>query len=75
VIFVPLVAMGPFHAQLPLAVHAVALVLDQATVESPPETIDDGVKVIVAVGAPDPETVTVAEAGADVPPVPVQVSV
>ena len=71
----PLVAMGPFQAQLPLAVHAVALVLDQATVESPPETIDEGVKVIVAVGAPGPRTVTVADAGADVPPPPVQESV
>jgi formate dehydrogenase assembly factor FdhD len=59
---------------LPLAVQAVALVLDQATVEVPPETIDEGVNVIVAVGAPDPWTVTVADAGV-VPPGPVQESV
>jgi len=48
---VPLVAIVPLHAQLPLAVHEVALVLDQVMVESPPETIVDGLKVMVAVGA------------------------
>ena len=50
--------------------------LDHAIVESPPEMIEDGVSVIDAVGAGAvPLTVTVADAGADVPPAPVHVSV
>jgi hypothetical protein len=48
---VPLVATAPFHAQLPLAVHEVAFVLDQASVELLPELIVDGVRVIETVGA------------------------
>jgi hypothetical protein len=71
----PEVGIAPLKDQLPPAVHAVALVLDHPTVESAPETIDDGVSVMAAVGAPDaPLTATVAEACA-VPPAPVQESV
>ncbi len=60
VTFVPLVASGPLNAQLPPAVHAVALVLDQPTVELAPETMVDGLSVTVTVGAV--MTVTVADA-------------
>ena len=68
---VPLVASVP--VQPPEAVHDVALVLDHVNVELPPEAMVVGFAVSVTVGAGD--TVTVAEAGADVPPVPLQVSV
>ena len=69
---VPLVASAP--VQPPEAVHEVALVLDQVSVELAPEAIVVGFAVSVTVGAAE-VTVTVAEAGADVPPVPLQVSV
>ena len=68
---VPLVVSAP--VQPPEAVHDVALVLDHVNVELPPEAMVVGFAVSVTVGAGD--TVTVAEAGADVPPVPLQVSV
>jgi hypothetical protein len=60
--------------QPPLAVHVVALVLDQVSVELLPEVMVVGVALKLTVGAAE-VTVTVAEAGADVPPVPLQVSV
>jgi hypothetical protein len=68
---VPLIASAP--VQPPLAVHDVAFVLDQVRVELPPEGMVVGLadSVTVGVGA----TVTVALAGDDVPPAPVQVSV
>ena len=68
---VPLVPSVP--VQPPEAVHEVALVLDQVSVELLPEAIEVGLAVSVTVGA-DEVTVTVAEAGV-VPPVPVQLSV
>jgi hypothetical protein len=68
---VPLVAFEP--DQPPLAVQEAALVLDQVSVEEPPESMVVGLAERVAVGAGS--TVTVALAGALVPPVPVQVSV
>jgi hypothetical protein len=69
---VPLVAVVP--VQPPLAVHEVAFVLDQVSVELLPEVMVVGLAVKLTVGV-DPVTVTVAEAGADVPPGPVQLSV
>jgi hypothetical protein len=69
---VPLVASVP--VQPPDAVQEVALVLDQVSIELAPEAIVVGFAVKVAVGAGE-VTVMVAEAGADVPPVPVHVSV
>jgi lysine/ornithine N-monooxygenase len=69
---VPLVAVVP--VQPPLAVHEVAFVLDQVSVELLPEVMVVGVALKLTVGAAE-VTVTVAEAGADVPPVPLQVSV
>jgi hypothetical protein len=48
---VPAVAFVPLHDQLPLALHDVALVLDQVIVDSPPETIVDGLSVMAEVGA------------------------
>jgi len=66
----------PLSALLPLqppdAVQAVALVLDQVSVEAPPAFTLLGVAVSVTVGALW-ETVTVADWVAD-PPAPVQVS-
>jgi hypothetical protein len=56
-------------------VHEVALVLDQVSVELAPEAIVVGFAAIVTVGAGAGFTVTLADAGADVPPVPVQESV
>jgi len=47
---VPLVATTPDHAQLPLAVHDVASVLDQVIVELAPEEIVEGLNAITAVG-------------------------
>ena len=70
----PLVATAPDQAQLPLAVHEVAFVLDQVRVELPPETIVDGLSATATVGLPDAVTVTVAFAGVE-PPVPAQVRV
>ena len=69
----PDAASGPFQFQLPLAVQAVAFVLDHVIVDVPPEAIVDGVSVMVAVGVPA-ATVTVVEAGVE-PPAPVHVSV
>jgi len=69
---VPLVPSAP--VQPPLAVHEVALVLDQVSVELAPEAIVVGFAVSVTVGAATPVTVTVAE-DALLPPVPAQVSV
>jgi len=68
---VPLVAFVP--DQPPLAVQEVASVLDQVSIKEPPGAIAVGLAERVAVGAES--TVTVALAGALVPPVPVQVSV
>jgi hypothetical protein len=66
----------PLSALLPLqppdAVQAVALLLDQVSVEAPPAFTLLGVALSVTVGAL-PETVTVADCVAD-PPAPVQVS-
>jgi hypothetical protein len=70
-LFVPLTASAPL--QPPLAVHSVAFVLDQVSVELPPEAIVVGLAVNVTVGAG--ATVTVALAGALVPPAPVQINV
>jgi len=68
----PLVGCVPLHA--PLAVHAVACVLDQVKVELLPEVSVDGFAVKVTVGIGGVVTVTVVDARA-VPLVPVQVSV
>ena len=68
---VPLVASAPL--QPPLAVQELALVLDQVSIEEPPEAIVVGLAERVAVGAG--RTVTVALADALVEPFPVQVSV
>jgi hypothetical protein len=69
---VPLVALAPDHA--PLAVHEVALVEDQVSVEAPPLATLAGVAVSVTVGTAAPVTVTVAER-LTLPPTPVQASV
>jgi hypothetical protein len=57
----PLTALVPDHA--PEAVHAVALVEDQVSVELPPEASELGLALILTVGAADgvPATVTVAD--------------
>ena len=68
---VPLVASLPL--QPPEAVHEVALLLDQASVELLPEVIEVGLAVKVTVGAGE-VTVTVAFAGVE-PPVPAHVKV
>ncbi len=69
---VPLVASGP--VQPPDAVQDVALLLDQESVEVPPDVIAVGLALSVTVGSAD-VTVTVANAGvAVVPPGPVQAS-
>ena len=68
---VPLVAASP--VQPPVAVHEVALVLDQVNIELAPDAIVVGLAVSVTVGVG--ATVTVALAGVLVPPTPVQVSV
>jgi hypothetical protein len=70
---VPLVASAPDHP--PLAVQELALVLDQVSVEEPPEAIVVGLAERVAVGFMPVVTVTLALVGALVPPAPVQVSV
>ena len=67
----PLVALSA----LPLSVQDVALVLDHVRVAELPSVIDLGLTDSVAVGAAAALTVTVALAGALVPPTPVQVSV
>ncbi len=68
----PLIACAP--VQPPDAVHDVALVLDQLSVELLPVVIDVGLALSVTVGSGD-ATVTVADAGvAVVPPGPVQAS-
>ena len=71
----------PLNASLPLqapeAVHEVALLDDQVTVELPPLATLVGVAPIVTVGAGGEvgaDTVTVADLAAE-PPAPVQVSV
>lgn len=70
----PLVASVP--VQPPLAVHEVALVLDQVRVELLPDAMIIGLADRVTVGAGGAAvTVTVALAGAVVPPVPVQINV
>ena len=69
---VPLVASAP--AQPPEAEHEVAFVLDQVSVELPPEPMVAGFAVKVTVGTAAPVTVTVVE-DALVPLAPVQVSV
>jgi hypothetical protein len=65
--------MASVPVQPPLAVQEVAFVLDQVRVELLPEAIVVGLAVSVAVGAG--AIVTMALAGAVVPPAPVQVSV
>ncbi len=60
--------------QPPEAVHEVALVELQVSVEVPPEATLVGLAVSVTVGA-DAVTVTVADCGVPVPPDPVQASV
>ncbi|HWX30516.1 MAG TPA: hypothetical protein VNZ53_24120 [Steroidobacteraceae bacterium] len=70
VLRLPLVGNAPL--QPPEAVHAVALVELQVSVEAPPEATRVGFAVNVAVGAAG--TVTVAATVALVPPGPVQVS-
>jgi hypothetical protein len=42
--------MAPDHDQLPLAMQDVAFVLDQVTVDLPPEEIVEGLKAMTAVG-------------------------
>lgn len=68
----PDVACVPDHE--PLAVHDVALVLDQVSVEELPEAMLAGEALRVTVGAGAAATDTVADPFAE-PPVPVQVSV
>ena len=68
----PEVALGPDQA--PEAVHEVAFVEDQVSVEEPPFAIDVGFAVSDTVGTGGSETVTVADALA-LPPAPVQVRV
>ena len=70
---VPLVAFVP--DQPPLAVQEVVFVLDQVSVDEPLGAIIAGLAERVAVGVVPEVTVTVALAGAPLPPVPVQVSV
>jgi hypothetical protein len=67
---VPLVARAPLHP--PLAVQAVAPLLDQASVVAAPEATVAGVALSVTLGAAG--TVTVVDCDT-VPPAPVQVSV
>ena len=67
---VPLVGSAP--VQLPLAVHEVALLLDQVNVDVLPELIVEGLAVMET--AVPGRTVTVALAGVE-PPVPAHVSV
>jgi len=66
---VPLVASAP--VQPPEAVHVVAFVLDQVSVDFPPAAIDAGLALRVTVGAGIATRVTVVEAW-PVPPAPVQ---
>ena len=68
----PLVALVPL--QRPLAVHRVALVVDQLNVEALPLAMAIGLTPKVRVGNGDGVTVTVA-VWAMVPPGPVQVNV
>jgi hypothetical protein len=70
---VPLVAFVP--VQPPLAVQEVAFVLDHVNIELAPDAMVVGFADNVTVGAEEAVTVTVAPAGALVPPVPVQVNV
>ena len=67
----PLVDSAP--DQLPLAVHDVALVDDQVSVELAPSVIDVGSKEMLTVGAAGAFTVRVAEL-LPVPPAPVQLN-
>jgi len=67
----PLVGCGPVHA--PDAVHDVAPLVDQVTVELPPVLIEFGVALTLMVGAGVP-TVTVVDWVA-LPPAPVQLIV
>jgi hypothetical protein len=71
--WVPLVALAPLQ---PLeAVHDVALVVDQVSVELEPEVIDEGEAEMVTTGAGVPAvTVMVVELAA-LPPAPVHVRV
>lgn len=70
---IPLVASVPVHP--PLAAQEVAFVLDQLRFELSPHIIVIGLAASVTVGTEAAETVTVALAGDDEPPAPVQVSV
>ncbi len=70
---VPLVAFAP--VQPPEAVHAVALLEDQVSVELPPAVMLVALADKVAVGGGVAATVTVVLAGADLPLAPVQVNV
>ena len=68
----PLVDSGP--DQLPLAMHEVALVEDQVSVELEPSVIDAGLKEMLTVGAGGVVTISIAEL-LPVPPAPVQLKV
>ena len=71
--WLPLVVLLPVHA--PLAVHELALVLDQLSVLLPPELMLAGVAVKLTVGS-GATAVTVMAAVCDaVPPLPLHVSV
>jgi len=68
----PLVARAP--VQPPEALQAVAFLVDQLSVELPPELIATGVAVNATVGIPDAWTVSTAADEAE-PPAPLQVRV
>jgi hypothetical protein len=68
----PLVPGAP--VQPPEALQAVAFLVDQLSVELPPELIVTGVAVNATVGIPDAWTVSTADDEAD-PPAPLQVRV
>jgi hypothetical protein len=71
VLWLPLVPFAPANVP-PVAVHEVALVELQVSVDAPPLAIVVGLAVSVAVGRG--ATVTVADAAVLVPPASVQVS-
>jgi hypothetical protein len=72
VLWLPLGPFAPANVP-PVAVHEVALVELQVSVEAPPLAIGLGLAVSVAVGTEPVVIATVAEAAVLVPPVPVHV--
>ena len=68
----PVMVLGPDQA--PDAVHEVALLDDQVSIDAPPLLIVLGLALKLTVGVFCPLTVTVADCAA-LPPVPVHVSV